>query len=103
MIGSNSETRAKLALNCPVKLKAEFFGWFMEGEVGTLVRQCLSHAQMMDVRWFQEDIYVKNVLSPLSAMFFTDMELFYVNGTPETCFNRRTKEIVIVSSMVPII
>lgn len=57
----------------------------------------------MDVRWFEEDIYMKRVRYPLSEMFFTDTELFYVNGNHETCFNRNTKEIVIVSCMVPII
>lgn len=46
---------------------------------------------------------MKNVVSPWSAMFFTDPELFYVNVNHETCFNRHTKEIVIVSSMVLII
>lgn len=102
MTVSNSETWAELALNCPVKLKTEFFCWFVEGEAGTRVHQCLSHAKVMDVRWFQEDIYVENVGSPLLAMFFTDTELFYVNGNHETC-NRNTKEIVIVSSVAPII
>lgn len=48
-------------------------------------------------------IYVKNVRSPLSVMFVTDTELFFVNGNHETCFNRNIKEIVIVSPMVPII
>lgn len=50
MTVSNSETLAKLALNCPVKLKAEFFFQFVEGEAGAVVYQCLSHAKVMDVR-----------------------------------------------------
>lgn len=45
---------------------------------------------------------MKNVRSPLPVMFLTDTELFYVISNHETCFNRNTREIVIVSSVVPI-